>query len=95
MRVRLFDVESETRRLLKTFSTNGGGRADEPLMAGDRIPTGIYELEFGVGGYFGVFGGEPPFLGDVVVRFGVSGTGGNYRVPLPVAPYGYSTYRGA
>jgi 5-hydroxyisourate hydrolase len=48
-----------------------------------------------VGGYFGASGGEPPFLGDVVVRFGVSDPAGNYHVPLLVAPYGYSTYRGS
>jgi 5-hydroxyisourate hydrolase len=95
MRVRLFAVESETRRLLKTFLTNGDGRTDEPLLAGESIPAGVYELEFGVGGYFGASGGEPPFLGDVVVRFGVSDPAGNYHVPLLVAPYGYSTYRGS
>jgi 5-hydroxyisourate hydrolase len=95
MRVRLFAVNGEARCPLRNVTTNRDGRTDEPLLAGDRIPAGVYELEFGVGSYFGLSGGEPPFLGDVVVRFGVSDPAGNYHVPLLVAPYGYSTYRGS
>jgi urate oxidase len=57
---------------------------------------GVYtELEFGAGDYFGLSGGQPPFLGDVVVRFGVSDPAGAYHMPLLVLPYGYSTYRGS
>jgi 5-hydroxyisourate hydrolase len=91
MRVRLFRIELETRRLLGTSVTNIDGRGD----AVDRLEAGVYELEFGVGEYFGASGEHPPFLGDVVVRFGISDTAGKYHVPLLVAPYGYSTYRGS
>ena len=38
---------------------------------------------------------DPPFLDEVVIRFGVADPAGNYHVPLLLAPYGYSTYRGS
>jgi 5-hydroxyisourate hydrolase len=37
---------------------------------------------------------EPPFLDVVVIEFGIADEG-HYHVPLLVAPYGYSTYRGS
>ena len=95
MRVRLFAIENEIRRLLKTASTNADGRTDAPLLAGERIETGVYELEFAVADYFDLPGEPPPFLGEVVVRFGVSDPEGTYHIPLLVSPYGYSTYRGS
>ena len=93
MQIRLFACEEETRRLLKTVTTNQDGRTDSPLLSGDQIPTGVYELVFSVADYFGSQG--TPFLGEVVVRFGIEDPAGNYHVPLLVAPYGYSTYRGS
>ncbi len=93
MEIRLFACEDEERRLLKTVTTNRDGRTDSPLLSGEQIPTGVYELIFGVADYFGSQG--IPFLGEVVVRFGIEDPQGNYHVPLLVAPYGYSTYRGS
>jgi 5-hydroxyisourate hydrolase len=95
MRVRLYACEGEPRQLLKTAITNPDGRTDEPLLSGERLPTGIYELEFSVAEYFAAPGGATPFLGDVVVRFGVADASANYHVPLLVSPYAYSTYRGS
>jgi 5-hydroxyisourate hydrolase len=73
--------------------TNADGRTDAPLLSGDRIPPGRYELIFHVGAYF-----ETPgvaFLDDIAIRFGVNDAQGSYHVPLLVAPHGYSTYRGS
>jgi len=95
MHIRLFAIEDDLRRLLKSATTNRDGRTDEPLLAGDRLVTGMYELEFDVAGYFGHAGEQPPFLREVVVRFGVSDERGNYHVPLLFSPYCYSTYRGS
>lgn len=86
------------RRLLKTTVTNADGRPDEPLLSGDELQTGIYELTFHAGDYFrasGVALADPPFLDDIVVRFGVSDPAGSYHVPLLLSPYGYSTYQGS
>ncbi len=85
-------------KLVKTAVTNIDGRTDQPLVSADRLETGVYELTFHAGDYFratGVTLTAPPFLDEVVVRFGVADPKGNYHVPLLLSPYGYSTYRGS
>jgi 5-hydroxyisourate hydrolase len=93
MQVRLYGWADESRRLLNTAVTNLDGRTAEPLLADESLDTGVYELVFSVGEYFGSQG--TPFLGEVVVRFGIEDPAGNYHVPLLVSPYGYTTYRGS
>lgn len=86
------------RRHIKTAATNADGRTDEPLLSGNHLETGTYELTFHAGDYFRAAGlklPDPPFLDEVVIRFGVSDAAGNYHVPLLLSPYGYSTYRGS
>ena len=85
------------REHLTSATTNTDGRTDAPLLAGDQLETGIYELTFHAADYFrrgGLPLPDPPFLGDVVVRVGLADAAGNYHVPLLLSPYGYSTYRG-
>jgi 5-hydroxyisourate hydrolase len=85
-------------KLLKSAITNVEGRTDEPLISADQLETGIYELTFHAGDYFratGVALPTPPFLDQVVVRFGISDPAANYHVPLLLSPFGYSTYRGS
>jgi 5-hydroxyisourate hydrolase len=86
------------RRLLATARTNAGGRTDEPLLAGPGLRAGTYELVFAVGAYFAARGAPvaaPPFLDRVPVRFGIADPAAHYHVPLLVAPWAYSTYRGS
>jgi 5-hydroxyisourate hydrolase len=86
------------RRHVKTVATNADGRTDQPLLSGDAMEPGIYELTFHAGDYFrgaGVELADPPFLDQVVIRFGLADPAGNYHVPLLLSPYGYSTYRGS
>lgn len=74
--------------------TNADGRCpDLPDVA-----PGRYRIEFSVADYFHGLGtvlADPPFLDVVAIEFGVAAGGGHYHVPLLVAPYGYSTYRGS
>jgi 5-hydroxyisourate hydrolase len=94
--VRLFSL-GEERTILSSQLSNQDGRTDEPLLDGADMRTGLYELEFDIGDYFagkGVALSEPPFLGTVVIRFGVNADE-HYHVPLLVSPWSYSTYRGS
>jgi 5-hydroxyisourate hydrolase len=78
--------------LIQSATTNSDGRTDAPLLSGERISAGPYELIFHVQDYLH---GEPPFFDRITVRFAVSDEEGNYHVPLLLAPHGYSTYRGS
>lgn len=76
---------------LKTVKTNDDGRVDAPLLSGDEMVAGNYELIFFVGDYFG----ERKFLDRVPIRFTLSDPKAKYHVPLLVSPWSYSTYRGS
>lgn len=94
--LRLFAL-ADGRRHCITAVTNADGRTDEPLLAGDAMQTGSYELEFDIGPYFVAQGNDlsdPAFLDTVVIRFSVQ-SGEHYHVPLLVSPWSYSTYRGS
>ena len=83
---------------IRTASTNADGRTDEPMLLPSETKPGIYELRFDVGAYFagkGQADSEHPFLGVVPVRFAISDTARHYHVPLLVAPWSYTTYRGS
>lgn len=90
-------VRGDGRQRVASAVTNADGRTDAPLLSGDRLEPGVYELSFQVGDYFtrtGVAVTDPPFLDVVVLRVGLADPQGHYHVPLLLSPYGYSTYRG-
>jgi len=96
--VELCVVTAGGRQLLATSVTNADGRTDAPLLSGDRLEVGVYELTFRVGDYLRRGRAalpDPPFLGDIVVRVGIAEATGSYHVPLLLSPYGYSVYRGS
>jgi 5-hydroxyisourate hydrolase len=86
------EVYTSERTCLGSMMTNADGRIEEKIT----LSRGVYELVFHVGDYFGaLYSGQPDFLDQIVVRFGISDPDGKYHVPLLVSPYGYSTYRGS
>ncbi|MCC2100329.1 MAG: hydroxyisourate hydrolase [Rhodoblastus sp.] len=83
---------------VKTARTNADGRTDAPLLAGDELTTGVYEIRFHAGEYFRALGAnlpEPAFVDVVPIRFGIADASGHYHVPLLVSPWAFSTYRGS
>lgn len=80
--------------LLKTVRTNADGRTDAPLLTGDDLTTGTYELVFLVGDYFGQPAAER-FLDRVPIRFSIPDADAHYHVPLLTTPWAYQTYRGS
>jgi 5-hydroxyisourate hydrolase len=94
--IRLYAL-GESRELVASATTNDDGRTPYPLLEGDVMATGTFELEFDIGDYFrsqAVELASPAFLDTVVIRFSVNG-GEDYHVPLLASPWSYSTYRGS
>ena len=100
VRVRVYalgDNDGIDRRLLCEGATNADGRCDAPLVEGDEFVAGRYEIVFGAGAYFDSLGAlpQPPFVGDVVLRFGIADATQHYHVPLLVSPWSSSTSSGS
>ena len=96
--IALYTLEGDTRSLLAQAATNADGRCDAPLLAGEAMRAGRYELVFAAGDYFraqGVALPDPPFVDRVTIAFGIADPSQNYHVPLVVTPWSYSTYRGS
>jgi 5-hydroxyisourate hydrolase len=86
----------ETRETLVRTTTNAEGRCPQPLLSGDAMRPGIYELAFDMEAYFrakGVKLSQPAFLTTVVIR--IADAKSHYHVPLLASPWSYSTYRGS
>jgi 5-hydroxyisourate hydrolase len=95
--IELYAFDGE-RRFLSATTTDEDGRCPRPLLEGDALAVGVYELVFHAGEYFreaGIELPDPPFLDRVLIRFGIASPEAHYHVPLLLSPYGYSTYRGS
>jgi 5-hydroxyisourate hydrolase len=98
MRIDLFRIEGEDRRLVRSVVTNSDGRTDAPVIPKGELAIGLYELLFHAGAYLdaaGLPGEAPRFLDLVPIRFGIADDAEHYHVPLLLSPYSYSTYRGS
>ena len=95
--VALYRITSQ-RELVAEATTNQDGRLDAPILDQASFTPGSYELVFGAGAYFRSAGldlPDPPFVDEVVLRFGIADSEAHYHVPLLVSPWSYSTYRGS
>lgn len=77
---------------LGRFHTNADGRCDAPLLAGEALRPGIYEIVFHVADWRG---DRPGFYDMIPIRFTVTDPHAQHHVPLILSPFGYSTYRGS
>jgi 5-hydroxyisourate hydrolase len=93
LRVTLDRLEGERRERVAEAVTNADGRTDGPILPPERFAPGVYELTFHAGDYLRGLGDGGAFLDLVPVRFGMEA--GHHHVPLLLAPFGYSTYRGS
>jgi 5-hydroxyisourate hydrolase len=83
LRIDLFRVDGDRLMPLHSTRTNEDGRCNNPLLTGTDMRSGAYELR------------QTPFLDVVPIRFCIDDENVHYHVPLLVAPFGYSTYRGS
>ena len=95
--VALYRIDAQ-REFIAESATNDDGRLDSPILDDESFAIGTYELIFSAGAYFqsaGIDLPDPPFVDEVVLRFGVADKDSHYHVPLLVSPWSYSTYRGS
>ena len=99
VKIEIYRVKSDgTLDLLKSSETNNDGRSAEPLVSGDQLQAGVYQITFFIGRYFESTKSNKNtsvFLDQVPVRFTVSNPSSHYHVPLLASPCGYTTYRGS
>ena len=90
-------LEGATRQPLVTGRTGPDGRGAGPLLAGAALKPGLYEILFEAGAYLRATGmaAEELFYDQIPIRFRVADPAQNYHVPLILARYGYTTYRGS
>jgi len=96
--IELYAVGAAGKMLIRSVTTNQDGRCDAPLLQGEEMRAGQYELVFAAGDYFakqGIIVPTPRFVDRVTLAFGIADAGENYHVPLVVSPWAYSTYRGS
>jgi len=90
-------LQCGARKQVAAASTGSDGRAGTNQFPAD-LAAGVYELTFQAGDYLRATGirlPDPPFLDEIVIRFGIADAAGHFHVPLLLSPYGYSTYRGS
>ena len=85
-------LESADGAEIATGRTDADGRIGD--LGPDALAAGTYRLVFDTGGYFAVTG-QPVFYPEVVVAFAIGDPTEHYHVPLLLAPFAYSTYRGS
>ena len=90
--VMLFAVDGNVRTHVSTSVTNADGRTDNPMA--EILSAGMYELIFSVAPYFAAKN-VSAFYDEITIRFHVDNAARKYHVPLLLAPWGYSTYRGS
>ncbi len=97
MKITLYRLSGDSRHKIAEAVTNDDGRTDAPILPADKFAPGSYELVFFAGDYLRATGqtaGDPPFLDQVPIRFGISADD-HYHVPLLLSAHGYATYRGS
>jgi 5-hydroxyisourate hydrolase len=91
--LRLDALEGNVWRPLAATVTDADGRATD-LLAGAPLQARIYRLTFETGAYFAA-SGRFCFYPRVEIVFDVVAPAEHHHVPLLLAPYSYSTYRGS
>jgi 2-oxo-4-hydroxy-4-carboxy-5-ureidoimidazoline decarboxylase len=99
VRIDFFELQDDgPETKLASTITSADGRTDKPLVGGQPLRIGVYELRFHIGAHFALRGvptADTPFLDAVPLRFGVAEPEGHCHVPPLATPSRCSTYRGS
>lgn len=92
----LYRLDGGARLPVAEGATNADGRAARgALLEGAALSAGTYELVFEAGAYLRAAGQGEAFYDAIPIRFVIADPAQHYHVPLILARYGYSTYRGS
>ncbi len=80
-------------RALTTVATDADGRTP-PLLPPGPLRQGRYTLSFDARAYF-MARDQSTLYGAIPIAFEITEAEGRYHIPLLLAPFGYSTYRGS
>src|SRR3954471_14863527 len=94
MEIELWNL-TDTPVQLKVVTTTRDGRTDAPLLTGDEMKAGDYQLVFKIKDYFTQHGVAATFFVYAAVFFRIEDANASYHVPLLVTPWSYNTYRGS
>jgi 5-hydroxyisourate hydrolase len=98
IRIDLYAVEGDSRKLLKSVRANEEGRVTENLLNESDMKVGRYEIVFHVAEFYkrmGIQQTAPEFLDVVPIRIAIYDATLRYHVPLYFSPWGFMTYRGS
>jgi 5-hydroxyisourate hydrolase len=94
VRVSLYRRSGTEEQLVGEGTTDTDGRIQR-LLAEDLV-AGAYRVLFDLSGSSApAEGGMPPFFTSLSIELHVSDTSRSYHVPLLLAPYSLTTYRGS
>lgn len=82
---------------IREMETGPDGAPARPLISGDELQCGDYELRIRAGDYFranSVVEVEPRFLNIISVRIAIADTDQDYHVPVVISPWSYTVFRG-
>jgi 5-hydroxyisourate hydrolase len=86
--------EAGAWRQLSRAATDADGRVRSLLPEGEALAAGEYRVTFALAEWFAAAGREA-FYPEAAVVFAVTRPDEHHHVPLLLAPFGYSTYRGS
>lgn len=93
LEVRLERLEAGGDRPVASGQTDGSGRVR--TWSGEaEVGAGQYRLSFDTGAW-SLAAGRPVFYPRVIIEFEVQEGESHYHMPLLLAPFSYTTYRGS
>jgi 5-hydroxyisourate hydrolase len=96
LKLTLSRLEQGAWQVLGACHTNADGRCDQPLLAGEALHAGTYQIVFEVAAWRSAQGnGAAGFYDTIPIRFRITDQSQHYHVPLLLSPFGYTTYRGS
>jgi 5-hydroxyisourate hydrolase len=97
MQIDIYLLEG-VRKVIANGKLAASGALDHPVVRGEGVKAGGYEVVFHVGDYLRATGAPtstPPFLDLVPFRFTIADAAQHYHLPFKFTPWGFSLFRGS